>query len=127
MTDRNLILIAEDDPDMRDLLSVTLATAGYRTAAAKDGNTAAQILQVARPAGLITDVRMPALNGLELCELARRDPALRNTVVVMVSAGDRPNDVDAGLKAGADRYLPKPLSPRDLVRELHHLINERFA
>jgi two-component system OmpR family response regulator len=127
MTPRqNLILIAEDDPDVRDLLTVTLESAGYRTVAAKDGNTAARILKVARPAALITDVRMPALNGMELTQIARRDPAIRDTAILMISANTHAHDIDAGLGAGADRYLPKPLSPRRIVAELHDLLSSRF-
>jgi two-component system, OmpR family, response regulator len=123
---RNLILIAEDDADLRDLLAVTLEAAGYRTVGAKDGRTAARILTVAEPAGLITDVRMPAVNGMELCRLARGNPANRDTAIVMISANAHAYDIDAGLAAGADRYLPKPLSPRRLVDELQQLISDRF-
>ena len=123
--DTNLILIAEDDADTRDMLAVTLEAAGYRTVGAKDGHTAARILTVAKPVGLITDVRMPALNGMELCQLARRNPESRDTAILMISASAHAYDVEAGLGAGADRYLPKPLSPRRLVSELHDLITHR--
>ena len=122
---QNLILIAEDDADIRDMLTFALEGVGYRTVAAKDGNTAARILTVAKPVGLITDVRMPALNGIELCQLARRHPDVRDTAILMISANAHAYDVDAGLGAGADRYLPKPLSPRRLVSELQDLITSR--
>jgi two-component system, OmpR family, response regulator len=121
----NLILIAEDDVDIRDMLTFALEKAGYRTVAAKDGHTAARILTVAKPVGLITDVRMPALNGMELCQLARRTPDVRDTAILMISGNIHAYDVDAGLGAGADRYLPKPLSPRRLVSELQDLITHR--
>ncbi|MFF5084154.1 response regulator [Actinoplanes sp. NPDC000266] len=119
---QNLILIAEDDSDIRDLLTVTLESAGFRTVAAKDGNTAARILKVARPVGLVTDVRMPALNGMELTQIARLDPASRDTAILMISANTHAHDIDAGLGAGADRYLPKPLSPQRVVAELRDLL-----
>jgi len=122
---QNLILIAEDDADIRDMLTFALEGVGYRTVAAKDGNTAARILTVAKPVGLITDVRMPALNGMELCRLARRHPDVRDAAILMISANAHAYDVDAGLGAGADRYLPKPLSPRRLVAELQELITNR--
>ncbi|WP_097319430.1 response regulator [Paractinoplanes atraurantiacus] len=118
----NLILIAEDDSDIRDLLTVTLESAGFRTVAAKDGNTAARILKVARPIGLVTDVRMPALNGMELTQIARLDPASRDTAILMISGNTHAHDIDAGLSAGADRYLPKPLSPQRVVAELRDLL-----
>ncbi|MEU4244019.1 response regulator [Actinoplanes sp. NPDC026619] len=121
----NLILIAEDDGDVRDMLAFALESAGYRTVAAKDGNTALRILTVAKPVGLITDVRMPALNGMELCQFARRSPEIRDTAILMISSNAHAYDVDAGLGAGADRYLPKPLSPRRLVVEMQDLITNR--
>ena len=123
MTD--LILVAEDDSDIRDLLTVTLESAGFRAVAAKDGHTAARILEVARPAGLITDIQMPALNGLDLCRRARLTPAGRDVAIVVMSADTHPYDAEAGLAAGADRYLAKPLSPRRLVAELRAILTER--
>ncbi|MFC4070707.1 response regulator [Actinoplanes subglobosus] len=122
---QNLILIADDDSDVRDLLSVTLEAAGYRALGAKDGNTAARILTVAKPVGMITDVRMPAMNGMELCQLARSNPAIRDMAILMVSGNSHAYDVNAGLGAGADGYLPKPLSPRDLVAQMQTLISKR--
>jgi two-component system OmpR family response regulator len=122
---QNLILIADDDSDVRDLLSVTLEAAGYRALGAKDGNTAARILTVAKPIGMITDVRMPAMNGMELCQLARSNPAIRDMAILMVSGNSHSYDVDAGLIAGADGYLPKPLSPRELVAQMQTLISKR--
>ncbi|MEU4158184.1 response regulator [Actinoplanes sp. NPDC026670] len=122
---QNLILIADDDSDVRDLLAVTLEAAGYRALGAKDGNTAARILTVAKPVGMITDVRMPAMNGMELCQLARSNPAIRDMAILMVSGNSHTYDVDAGLGAGADGYLPKPLSPRDLVAQMQTLISKR--
>ncbi|GIE88089.1 response regulator transcription factor [Actinoplanes regularis] len=121
----NLILIADDDADVRDLLAMALEEAGYRAVAAKDGNTAARILSVAKPIGMITDVRMPAMNGMELCQLARRSPANQDMAILMVSSHSHAYDVDAGLVSGADSYLPKPISPRQLVSELKTLISRR--
>ncbi|GIE29016.1 hypothetical protein Ait01nite_020610 [Actinoplanes italicus] len=122
---QNLILIADDDSDARDLLTVTLESAGYRALGAKDGNTAARILTVAKPVGMITDVRMPAMNGMELCQLARSTPATRDMAILMVSGNNHAYDVKAGLSAGADGYLSKPITPRDLVAQLQALISRR--
>ncbi|MEU8657323.1 response regulator transcription factor [Actinoplanes philippinensis] len=122
---QNLILIADDDSDVRDLLSVTLEAAGYRALGAKDGNTAARILTVAKPVGMITDVRMPAMNGMELCKLARNTPAIRDMAILMVSGNSHTYDVNAGMTAGADGYLSKPIAPRELVSQLQTLISRR--
>ncbi|WIM97414.1 response regulator [Actinoplanes oblitus] len=122
---QNLILIADDDADVRDMLTVSLEAAGYRALGAKDGHTAARILTVAKPIGMITDVRMPAMNGMELCQLARSTPAIRDMAILMVSGNSHAYDVDAGLISGADGYLPKPLAPKQLVTELQSLISRR--
>ncbi|MEV8507454.1 response regulator [Actinoplanes sp. NPDC051475] len=121
----NLILVAEDDADLRDLLTFALEQAGYTTLGAKDGNSAARIIRVARPVGIVTDVRMPALNGMELCQLVRSNPQVSNAAVLMVSANFHAHDVNAGMGSGADSYLPKPLSPRRLVTELQQVIERR--
>jgi two-component system response regulator MtrA len=123
---QNLVLVAEDDEDIRDMLTITLEKAGFNAVGAKDGHTAARILTVAKPIGLITDVRMPAMNGMELAKLARSMPDNRNTAILMISANTHAYDVAAGLESGADRYLPKPVSPRRLVAELQDLISSRF-
>ncbi|MET0416667.1 MAG: response regulator [Actinoplanes sp.] len=122
---QNMVLVAEDDEDIRDMLSITLESAGFRAVAAKDGHTAARILTVAKPAGLVTDVRMPAMNGMELSRLARCNPESRDIAIVMISANSHPYDVAAGLESGADRYLAKPVSPRRLVAELRELLASR--
>ncbi|BCJ53932.1 hypothetical protein Asp14428_54070 [Actinoplanes sp. NBRC 14428] len=123
--DDNLILVAEDDPDLRDMLTFALERAGYTAVGAKDGSTAARIIQAARPVGIVTDVRMPALSGMDLCHLVRNDPHMHNAAILMVSANCRSADVAAALESGADAYLPKPLSPKRLVLELQHLIEHR--
>ncbi|HWH00782.1 MAG TPA: response regulator transcription factor [Pilimelia sp.] len=117
-----LVLVADDDPDLRQLLASALEGAGYRVVTAKDGNTAARIVTVARPAAVVTDVRMPAASGLELCELVRRNRDIAETVVVIVSAASQDHEVRAGFAAGANDYLVKPFSPRDLVRRVRELL-----
>ncbi|GIF12581.1 response regulator transcription factor [Actinoplanes teichomyceticus] len=124
---QNLILIADDDADVRDMLAVTLEAAGYRTVGAKDGHTAARIMTVAKPIGMITDVRMPSMNGMELCQLARNTPDIKDMAILMVSGNNHAYDVDAGLISGADGYLGKPLAPKALVAELQTLISRRAA
>ena len=121
----NLVLVAEDDPDLRDMLTFALERAGYTAVGAKDGDTAARIIRVARPVGIVTDVRMPAVNGMELCQMVRQDPEVRNAAVLMVSANSHFHDINAGLGSGAYGYLPKPLSPRRMVAELQRLIARR--
>lgn len=123
----NVVLVAEDDADVRELLAFALEAAGYATVAAGDGRTAAKMLGSTRPVGVIADVRMPALNGMDLCRLVRSTPEWFNTAFLLVSANTHQYDVDAGISAGADRYLPKPLSPRRLVAELAAVLATRSS
>lgn len=118
----NLVLVADDDSDMRHLLSFALESAGYQAMGARDGQSAARILTVAKPVALITDVLMAGMNGMDLCRLARRSG---NTAILMISSNTHEYDVAAGLGAGADRYLPKPISPRQLVAALQDVIADR--
>ncbi len=121
----NLILVADDDTDIRDLMAFAVEGAGFRAVGAKDGNTAARILTVAKPIGMVIDVRMPAMNGMELCQLARRNPEIRDMAILMISGNTHAYDVDAGMASGADGYLAKPFSPKEMVAELKSLINLR--
>jgi two-component system OmpR family response regulator len=120
----NLVLIAEDDRDVRELLSFAVEAAGYPTVCVRDGRAAVTILNTTHPIALITDVRMPDMNGMELCRFAR-DIGDSQIAILMVSASVHPHDIDAGLSAGADRYLPKPISLRRLVAEMQEVIAHR--
>jgi two-component system, OmpR family, response regulator len=112
--------------DVRELLSFALESAGYRVVGARDGRTALRIMQTARPVALITDVLMPDMNGMELCRLVRNTGDGR-TAILMVSANIHQHDVEAGLLAGADRYLPKPITPRRLVAQMCDVIMSKVA
>jgi two-component system OmpR family response regulator len=121
----NLILIAEDDPDLCGLLSFTIETAGFHTVGAEDGDSAARLLTTAQPIGMITDLAMPGADGVQLCQLARSNPANRDMAIIMISGHDDPHRVETGLRAGADRYLAKPLSSRTITAALRRAIDRR--
>jgi two-component system OmpR family response regulator len=121
---RNVVLVADDDRDMRDLLLHALESVGYETVAARDGQAAARILTVARPVALITDVLMAGMNGIDLCRLARQTS---DTAILMISSNSHEYDIAAGMAAGADRYLPKPFTPRQVVAELQDVVTGRPA
>lgn len=122
---REIVLIVEDDADMRELLTHLVGNAGYECVGAPDGRTAARMIVTAEPIAMILDVEMPDMDGLDLCRLVRDDPANRDTTIVMFSANVHPDAIAAGLAAGADRYLLKPLSPRHVIAELREAISER--
>ncbi|MEV6350871.1 response regulator [Actinoplanes sp. NPDC051851] len=126
MTTHPLVLIAEDDRDIRDLLSYTFEKAGFRTVTADDGRSAAEILIHDHPAAIIADVRMPNLTGTDLCQLVRRDPRLRDIAIVLLSANIQPEDITEGMTAGADRYFTKPTSLHHLVEEVEEVLTRHL-
>ncbi len=117
------ILIVEDEADIRDLIRLTLEMEAYDICEAVDGEDGLRQAQDWQPHLILLDVMMPGrLNGLALCEQLRRSPQLARTKVVMLSACNQPSDRRAGLQAGADDYLVKPFSPRELLDVIHRMV-----
>jgi len=107
-----LILVVDDDPHIRQLLAFALAKAGYRTEEAADGEEALVRVEAAPPDLVILDINMPRMNGLEVC---RRIRALGNLPVLFLSSRDDEIDRVLGIELGADDYVVKPFSPREVV------------
>lgn len=117
------ILIVEDDADIRDLIRMTLEMESYDIHEAVDGDSGLQQALAWQPHLILLDVMMPGrLNGLAVCEQVRRSPPLSRTKVVILSARSHATDRQAGLQAGADAYLVKPFSPRELLDVIHRMI-----
>jgi CheY-like chemotaxis protein len=105
-----IVLVADDVPDVRELISLTLSPGPYTVLEATDGNMAWTLIQEHHPEVVVLDVLMPGRSGLELTQAIRRDPGLASTYVILLSAAAQPAQVQAGLAAGADRYMIKPFS-----------------
>jgi CheY-like chemotaxis protein len=115
------VLVIEDDADNLRLMIDVLARAGYTGQPARDGRDLHALARTA--AAVILDVALPGVSGLELCRTLRADPATAALPVLLVSAHATGGAVQAGLAAGADRYLVKPFSPSQLVTELGQLLD----
>jgi CheY-like chemotaxis protein len=113
--ERRHLLLADDNADLRDYISRLLAGHGYEVEAVADGEAALAALRSRRPDILVTDVMMPRLDGFGLLRTVRDDPALRDLPVVMLSARAGDDAKVEGLDAGADDYLTKPFSARELL------------
>jgi DNA-binding response OmpR family regulator len=116
------VLIADDDEDIRALVSTILTKAGFH-AETVDGGVSA--LAVARRDGAhvyVLDVRMPDLSGLEVCRQLKASSATAGSPILLISAESSSEDVAAGYAAGCDDYLPKPFSPRELVHRVDQLL-----
>jgi len=116
------ILIADDEPNIVVSLEYLLKRAGYTVLVARDGQEAIDTLRRERPALVLLDVMMPRKNGHEVCAELRADEALRHTRVLMLSAKGRDTDVDKGLGVGADAYMTKPFSTKELAAKVAELL-----
>lgn len=115
---RRTVIIADDEPSVRLLVQATIGTDDYNVLEASDGNEAWSLIQEHRPSLVLLDIRMPGRTGLDILRAIRLDPNLAGTKVVLLTASALASDMTAGLAAGADDYLTKPFSPRDLLLRL---------
>jgi DNA-binding response OmpR family regulator len=116
------ILIADDDDDIRDVIAFKLQVAGFRTLSADNGRSALDLAVTRRPRMIILDVTMPQMDGLTVCHELHATPATAQIPVLMISGNCRPDDIDLGYANGADDYLPKPFSQREMLRRVNWLL-----
>ena len=110
------VVVADDDADIRSLVALSVAKAGLTLlASVGDGALALAAIREHRPDLAILDVSMPELTGLEVCRGAREDASLSDLRILLLSASVDENTQAVGLAAGADYFLAKPFSPRELV------------
>ena len=107
-----LVLIADDDPQIREILRVYLEKEGYSVDEAEDGAQAILKVQSGQPALLLLDIMMPVLDGIEVCKQVRK---ISNVPVIMITAKDEDDDRILGLDVGADDYITKPFNPREVM------------
>jgi two-component system phosphate regulon response regulator PhoB len=117
------ILIVDDEERSRRLVSVTLAGGEYDVLEAPDGAQALDVIRRERPVLVLLDVQMPAVDGIEVCRQVKADPALRGTIVVMLTAQAQAEARRRASAAGADTFLTKPFSPMQLLE----IVNRRTA
>ncbi|MDR6864173.1 response regulator transcription factor [Phycicoccus sp. 3266] len=115
------VLVADDDPDIRDLVDFKLSQAGYAVQAVPDGLAAWEAYQQEAPALVILDVMMPGLSGIDVLRKIR-DSETPSTPVLLLSAKSRDTDVDTGFAVGADDYVIKPFSPRELLHRVNGIL-----
>jgi len=116
------VLIADDEPNIVASLEFLMEQAGYEVKLAANGQEALDLVASFRPDLVLLDVMMPVKNGYEVCQILKSDPALRAVKVVMLSAKGRDVEVAKGLELGADAYVTKPFSTRDLVAQIRDLL-----
>ena len=109
------ILVVDDEPDALEVLGFKLREAGYTPIVAKDGTRALALARDERPDLIVLDVMLPEVDGLEVCKILRRDPSTSAIPIIMLTARAAEMDRVLGLELGADDYVTKPFSPRELV------------
>ena len=116
------ILVVDDEPDALEVLGFKLREAGFTPLFAADGLKALAVVRAERPDLVVLDLMLPELDGLEVCKLMRRDPATASIPVLMLTAKAAEMDRVVGLELGADDYVTKPYSPRELVLRIRKLL-----
>jgi len=116
------VLIVEDEPDIRALVVHHLKREGYQVSAASSGEEALRQVQAAPPDLVLLDLMMPAMDGLEVCRRLRQDPATAMLPIVMLTAKGDEVDRVLGLEIGADDYVVKPFSPKELLARVRAVL-----
>lgn len=124
---RQKILVVEDEPDILEVLEYNLSREGYRVLTARDGEVGLKQARAELPDALVLDLMLPGMDGLEICRRLRADEVTRALPILMVTAKGEEADVVVGLGLGADDYIPKPFSPRELIARLRAVLRRAQA
>jgi DNA-binding response OmpR family regulator len=119
------ILVADDEEDLRELVTYRLTRSGYRVIGAGDGQEALELAAERAPDLMVLDVMMPKLDGYELTRRVRAEEALSSIPVILLTARSQESDIDRGFEVGADDYLKKPFNPDELVARVRAVLGRR--
>ncbi|MBI4062792.1 MAG: response regulator transcription factor [Elusimicrobia bacterium] len=120
------ILIVDDAEDFRLVLSYILGQAGYEVAQAVDGAEALEMIAKEPPELAIVDWNMPKMNGLELCQAVRQNPAVSRLPIIMLTVRRQDTDHAEGIHHGADLYLSKPIEPDQILAHVKSLLRQKI-
>ena len=116
------ILLVDDEPDILEILSYPLKNQGFQVHTANNGLEAINLAKDIQPHLIVLDVMMPEMDGIEACEIIRKDPKISNTLITFLSARGEDYSKIAGFNAGADDYITKPIKPKVLVSKVKSLL-----
>jgi two-component system phosphate regulon response regulator PhoB len=123
----NRILIVDDEPDLVRLLDYNLRQAGYETATASTGESALAAARARRPDLVVLDLMLPDLSGTEVCRQLKREPGLKDVPILMLTAKSEEVDRVVGFELGADDYVTKPFSVRELILRVKAILRRGVA
>ncbi|MBS42231.1 MAG: response regulator [Nocardioides sp.] len=121
------IVVADDDVDIRELVEFKLTAMGHEVEAVGDGQAAFEACQAKRPDLCVLDVMMPLVSGLDAIRMIRADHTLNDLPVILLTARAQESDVEHGFDSGADDYITKPFSPRELGSRVEALLERGRA
>jgi diguanylate cyclase (GGDEF)-like protein len=116
------ILIVDDDPDIRDVLKLTLSEENYEILEAADGEEALRVIRSIQPDLILLDYKIPKVDGREVCRRIKKDLLLRHLPIIMVTGKGDINDKVGGIDAGADDYVVKPFEPKELLARIRMIL-----
>lgn len=119
------ILIAEDERDIRELITFTLKYAGHEIHQATNGEEALNLAKEVVPELILMDVRMPKMTGYEACRHMKADDNLKNIPVVFLSAKGQETEIQTGLEVGASDYILKPFAPDQLIKRVSEILAKK--
>jgi len=125
MPAKNKILIADDNQANRELLEAYLATYDCTTDFAVDGQDTLAKVKSFQPDLILLDVMMPKLNGFEVCQKLRADPATKRIMILMVTALNEAGDIERGVKAGTDDFVSKPVNKTELLQRVQLMLKHK--
>ena len=115
------VLIADDEPDILEILKYNLVNEGYHVITAKDGDEAVEKARIFLPDLIVLDIMMPKKSGVQVCEVLRGQSAFRNTLIIFLTALNDESTQIRGLETGADDYVSKPISPKVFISRVNAL------
>ena len=125
MLNNNRILLVDDENDILEFLSYNLKNEGFQVLTCNDGKTALSLLDDFMPNLIVLDVMMPGMDGIETCEQIRLNPKYNNILITFLTARSEDYSQVAGLEAGADDYINKPIKPKVLVSRVKALLRRK--
>lgn len=125
--DQKTVIVVEDEPDAAELFAEMMRVSGFRVLKTYSSTPAISLIAKEQPDVVILDIMMPDISGLEVLRFMRRDPKLKHTPVIVVSARSMPSDIKEGLEAGATIYLTKPVGYLDLKKSVDQVMNEKAS
>lgn len=113
--DLKKVLVVDDDPNIFELVQLYMVAEDIEVLQAMDAYSGLDVAMRQQPDIIVLDVMMPGMSGLEMCRTLRETPPIEETQVLMLSAKAKPEDIEAGYDAGANRYVTKPFEPQELA------------